>query len=87
MGAADLVEVRVGRPPQKGRAGQVHIVTCVRHTAAEKDRTWWWDPPQDGLWLRIIYADWMTAEGWVKQQKFQGDAWFKPPAASSASAG
>lgn len=85
--AGDVVEVRVGRPPRnKDDPGQVHVVTRVRHTAAEENRAWRWDPPLKTLWMRTIYADWMPSEGWMKQQKFGGDAWYKPATATPAAA-
>jgi hypothetical protein len=74
----DIVEVRVADPLKKGSLRQLNTVTQIRQKAGDKSRTCRWDPPDERLWTRILYADWMPAEGW----KFKGGldkAWYKPP--------
>ena len=74
----DIVEVRVGRPPEKGDAGLLNIVTRIvqRYEAGKEDC--WWDPKNDRLWLRVLYCDWMPREGWIEQGGLD-PAWYKPP--------
>jgi len=36
-----------------------------------------WDPPKDFLWRRILYCDWMPAEGWTLKKGFW-NTWLKP---------
>lgn len=74
----DIVEVRVGRPPEKGDVGMLNVVTRLVQTHEASDGPCWWDPRDDHLWLRVLYCDWMPGEGWVKQGGIS-PAWFKPP--------
>jgi hypothetical protein len=72
----DIVEVRVGRPPEKGDAGKVHLVTRVVQKYGGNEERCWWDPKDDRLWLRVLYCDWMPHEGWIKQGG-TNPAWYK----------
>lgn len=72
----DIVEVRVGRPPEKGDAGKVHFVTRVLQKYGENEEKCWWDPKDNRLWLRVLYCDWMPNEGWIKQGG-TNPAWYK----------
>ena len=74
----DIVEVRVGRPPEKGDAGMLNTVTRVVQKDGDNDGKCWWDPKDERLWLRILYCDWMPKEGWVKQGGLDS-AWYWPP--------
>ncbi|WP_199385460.1 hypothetical protein [Geomesophilobacter sediminis] len=76
VGRGDIVEVRVGRPPEKGDAGKVHLVTRVVQKYGGNEERCWWDPKDDRLWLRVIYCDWMPNEGWIKQGG-TNPAWYK----------
>ena len=77
----DIVEIRDGRPPEKGDAGLLNIVMRVvqRYEAGKgaAKGDCWWDPKDDRLWLRVLYCDWMPREGWVKQEGLH-PAWYKP---------
>lgn len=72
----DIVEVRVGHPPEKGDAGKVHMVTRVVQKYGGSEERCWWDPKNDRLWLRVLYCDWMPNEGWIKQGG-TNPAWYK----------
>ena len=74
----DIVEVRAGDPSKKDELGRLNTVTQVQQKAADSSGTCRWEPPNERLWTRILYAHWMQAEGW----KLKGglwNAWFKPP--------
>jgi len=73
----DIVELRAADPSKKGSINQVNVVTRIRQKAAETAGSCRWDPPNEGLWSRTLYADWMPQEGW----KLQGGlykGWYKP---------
>jgi hypothetical protein len=74
----DIVEVRVADPSKKGRPEQLNTVAQIRQKAGDKSGTCRWDPPDERLWTRILYADWMPGEGW-KHQGGLNKAWYKPP--------
>ena len=76
----DIVEVRVGHPPEGDKLGTPNTVTRIRQRAGEVGGSCRWDPPDERLWVRILYADWMPAEGWVRQGGLF-PAWYKPPTA------
>jgi len=79
----DIVEVRAGRPPERGDAGLLNVVTRLVQKYEASDRSCWWDPKDDRLWLRILYCEWMPKEGWVKQGGLS-PAWFKPVSSDSS---
>ena len=74
----DIVEVRIGHPPRKGEPGKLNTVTQVRQQAGDEQGSIRWDPPNERLWRRILYADWMPKEGWVYQGGLW-NTWYKPP--------
>jgi hypothetical protein len=78
----DIVEVRVGHPPEGGKLGTPNTVTQIRQRVGEVGGSCRWYPPNEGLWMRFLYADWMPKEGWVKQGGLH-PAWYKPPIAGS----
>jgi hypothetical protein len=77
VGVGDIVEMRVGRPPQNGDHGRLNTVTRVVMKRGQDDGSCWWDPRDDRLWLRVIYCSWMPEQGWTKQGGIH-PAWFKP---------
>ena len=79
----DIVEIKVGRPPEGGDAGVLNVVTRVVQRDADNAGTCWWDPKNDRLWMRILYCEWMPKEGWVKQGGIT-PAWFKPPTSAAS---
>jgi len=78
----DVVEVRVGHVPQGGDHGALNTVTRVRQAASDTAGPCQWLPRNDRLWRRILYADWMAKEGWVKQDGLW-TAWYRPPPTAS----
>lgn len=77
VGLGDFVEVKVGRPPERGDAGLLNTVTRVVARPGEQPEVCWWDPRDDSLWHRIPYCEWMPREGWVKQGGLS-PAWYRP---------
>lgn len=77
VGLGDIVEVKSGRPPEKGDAGELHVVTRTVQKHGDKEGKCWWDPKDDRLWLRVLYCDWMPQEGWIKQEGVN-PAWYRP---------
>lgn len=73
----DYVEYRVGRSPQQGDGGRLNTVIRVVAREGDAGETCWWDPKNEALWLRVVYCEWMTKEGWVKQGGVS-PAWYKP---------
>jgi hypothetical protein len=78
----DIVEIKVGRPPEKGDVGVINIITRVVQKDTGIDEPCWWDPKDNLLWMRVLYCDWMPKEGWTRQGGLS-PAWFKPPTSSS----
>jgi len=70
----DLVEIRLGKDYGVATAVQ------VRQAAGSSARTCRWDPEQEGLWMRVVFCDWMPKEGWVYNNKAR-NTWYKlaPP--------
>jgi len=79
VNVGDIVEMRVGRPPQDGDHGLLNTVTRVVMKRGQDDGSCWWDPRDDRLWLRVLYCSWMPEQGWTKQGGIH-PAWYKPPA-------
>lgn len=76
----DIVELKIGHAPEKGRAGAMNTITRVVQRPGDKEGHCWWDPKDDRLWQRVLYCDWMQKEGWVKQGGMS-PAWYRPPTA------
>lgn len=75
----DIVELRVGTPPQGDSVAKVNWVTRIvqKHDAAQRQCRW--VPSDPGLWMRVLYCDWMRREGWIEQTS-PHHTWLKPPA-------
>jgi len=75
----DLVEVKAGEPKEANKAVRVNVVTRVvlNHAGRSRNASCRWDPPDERLWQRVIYCDWMMAKGWVKERG-TGGLWYKP---------
>lgn len=76
VGLGDVVEVRVGNPPEDSERGQLNTVTRIVQKYESEAQNCWWDPKDDRLWLRVLYCDWLPEEGWVKQGG-NYPAWYK----------
>lgn len=74
----DIVEVKMGRQPEDQDRGTVNIATQVRHKREDADKHCRWDPPNERLWMRILYCDWMEKEGWVERKEGLSKTWAKP---------
>lgn len=77
----DIVEIRVGISHSNKDRGTVNRVTRVVQKANAQDRQCRWVPPDPGLWMRILYCDWMSREGWIEQTGWN-HTWLKPPSMS-----
>lgn len=75
----DIVEVIVGQEPSDGQQGTLNTVTRVRQKVSDPTGGCRWDPPDDRLWMRILYCEWMPAEGWVEVKALLTHKWIKPP--------
>lgn len=74
----DIVEVKMGRQHEDHDRGTVNIATQVRHKRADAEKHCRWDPPNERLWMRILYCDWMAKEGWVERKEGPAKTWVKP---------
>ncbi|MGH7180960.1 MAG: hypothetical protein ACREJN_03165 [Nitrospiraceae bacterium] len=73
----DVVELRVGTEPDENGPGQLNTVIKVRHTQGMKSEACHWLPDNPRLWMRVIYCDWMAAEGWQQGGELH-PVWYKP---------
>jgi hypothetical protein len=73
----DIVVVRMGRESTKQDPGTVNKLVEVRQKKDAPDSRCSWDPPNDKLWRRVLYCDWMPAEGWTLR-KGADKTWLKP---------
>lgn len=73
----DIVVVRMGRVSTKKDPGTVNRLIEVREKKASPNSRCSWDPPKDFLWRRVLYCDWMPAEGWTLK-KGAYKTWLKP---------
>lgn len=72
----DIVEVRMGREATKTDPGKVNTLVEFRQKKDAAESHCSWDPPKDFLWRRVLYCDWMPAEGWTKT-KGSHNTWLK----------
>jgi len=72
----DIVEIRMGREATKKDPGKVNALVEIRQKKDAAESHCSWDPPNDSLWRRVLYCDWMPAEGWTKT-KGMHNTWLK----------
>ena len=72
----DIVEIRMGRESTKKDAGKVNVLVEIRQKKDAPESHCSWDPPKDFLWRRVLYCDWMPAEGWMLK-KGAHNTWLK----------
>lgn len=60
----DIVEIRCGSLPRAGKS-TVNTVTRVVQKKSEPSDVCRWEP-QDKIYGRVLYCDWMPEQGWVK---------------------
>ena len=76
----DVVEVRAGREPNGNDKGRPNIATRVVQNGAPNDGVCRWEPRQPpGLYMRVLYCEWMPKEGWIEYKTTLKHTWFKPP--------
>ena len=73
----DMIELKVGHTPKDGDSGSIHTVTRIVQKYSDSTKICRWDPPDERLWQRVLYCDWMEGNGWVKQGGIS-PAWYKP---------
>jgi hypothetical protein len=74
----DIVEVRSGAAGEsENPGGPVNMLTRIREKQGDHDRQCRWDPPKTYLWMRILYCDWMQAEGWTLEKDGLSKYWIK----------
>ena len=61
----DIVEVRMGHESSKKDPGKVNMLVEIRQKKDAAESHCSWDPPKEFLWRRVLYCDWMPAEGWT----------------------
>jgi hypothetical protein len=74
----DLVTVRMGRKQTKKDPGTVNTAFEVREHGDTPNSQCSWNPPNEKLWLRVLYCSWMPAEGWTYKKSMLRETWFKP---------
>ena len=75
----NIIEVRMGRSPSENDHGAVNTAVRVRQRGISNGSCRW-VPEQQGLWMRILYCDWMKEEGWIERTGLD-KAWLKPAVA------
>jgi hypothetical protein len=73
----DIVVVRMGRESNKKDPGTVNKLLEVRQKQDATESHCSWDPPNDRLWRRVLYCDWMPVEGWTLKNGSH-KTWLKP---------
>jgi len=79
----DIVVIRMGRESTKKDPGTVNKLIEIRQKKDAPDSNCSWNPPNERLWRRVLYCDWMPAEGW-RQTKGAHNTWLKPAADAKA---
>jgi hypothetical protein len=79
----DIVEIALGRAPDKKRkdAGRLNRAVTLHENLLTEGGACRWDPPEDGLWMRVLYCPWMEERGWVYQGGLN-KTWYLPVANS-----
>ena len=78
-GVGDIVEIRSGPvvDADSPLRSPPNTATRVREKAGTVNRSCRWLPDNESLWGRVIYCDWMEAEGWVKEGGSIIKVWIK----------
>jgi hypothetical protein len=75
----DIVEVRAGIPPSSGNRATANRVTRIVQKHDAPTRQCAWVPTDPGLWMRVLYCEWMVEQGWIEQTGWN-HTWLKPTA-------
>ena len=74
----DVVEIHSGsRGDLSNPSGPVNILTRICEKQNDFGRQCRWDPPNPGFLRRILYCDWMQAEGWTLERGQVFQYWIK----------
>lgn len=74
----DVVEIHSGSPGDLSNpSGPVNMLTRIREKQNEFGRQCRWDPPNPEFRGRILYCDWMQAEGWTLEPTGLAQYWIK----------
>jgi hypothetical protein len=74
----DVVEIHSGSPGDLSNpSGPVNMLTRIREKQNDFGRQCRWDPPNPELRGRILYCDWMRAEGWTLERGQLVQYWLK----------
>ena len=74
----DVVEIRSGaRGDLSNPSGPVNMLTRIREKQSDFGRQCRWDPPDAESRRRILYCDWMPAEGWTLEHAESVQYWIK----------
>jgi hypothetical protein len=74
----DVVEIHSGSPGDLSNpSGPVNMLTRIREKQNDFGRQCRWDPPDPELRGRILYCDWMQAEGWKLERIGLGQYWLR----------
>jgi hypothetical protein len=79
----DIVVIRMGRESTKNDLGTVNKLIEIRQKKDAPDSHCSWNPPNERLWRRVLYCDWMPAEGWTLT-KGAHNTWLKPASDAKA---
>jgi hypothetical protein len=79
----DIVVIRMGHESTKNNPGTVNKLIEVRQKKDAPDSNCSWNPPNEKLWRRVLYCDWMPAEGWTLK-KGAHNTWLKPASDAKA---
>jgi hypothetical protein len=74
----DIVVVRMGRKASRKDPGTVNVATEIRERSNSPGSRCRWDPPNEQLWMRVLYCDWMPSEGWTFKDGLY-KTWLKRP--------
>jgi hypothetical protein len=78
VSVGDIVVVRMGHEAtKKDPSSKVNTLVEVREKKDAPNSHCSWDPPKEFLWRRVLYCDWMPAEGWTLK-KGSWNTWLKP---------
>lgn len=77
----NIVEVRMGRQPATNDTGVINTLERFRHKRIS-EAPCRWVPERQGLWMRILYCNWMENEGWTERGGLY-KTWVKPVSSMS----
>ena len=83
MKTGDIVEIRMGRESTKKDPGKVNVLVEIRQKVDAPESHCTWDPPNESLWRRVLYCDWMAAFVWT-MMKVAHNTWLKPASDAKA---